>query len=106
MAPEKHTGSDTSYQAFGTDMLRNITRGTLLTAFGNVFKMPDQAFCFYHFEADVPAMWSPDGPAKALPADAVGVQWFGGSPASKERDAGTSPDGPSWLERLARKELE
>ena len=88
------------YQSFGVDMLRRITNGEV-DRFGEVFRIPEQAYCFYDWNQDPYALWSDDGPAKELPADAVGLHWYGGHVESVRKEPGSGPEGTSWLERWA-----
>jgi len=96
------TSSADVYQSMGVNMLRHITRNEI-DRFGKLVEMPEEAYCFYDWDQDPYSLWTEDGPAGTLPDTALGVHWYGGHVASKEREWSASKNGPSWLERFASK---
>lgn len=102
VAPRLQGAKGDVYQAMGVNLLRRITCGEIERFADRLVDLPEEAFCFYDWAGDPFELWTESGPEKPLPAGAVGVHWYGGHVASRAREWGAQPYGPSWLERLAR----
>jgi len=89
------------WETFGIPLLRRITQGKIVKDYGAI-NMPRRAFCHYNWTNDTEEMWSELGPNKSMHRDVVGVHWYGGHHTSRVCEPSCSPDGGSWLERLAR----
>ena len=100
LAPIVASKNRNVYQALGVNLLSNLTCDHI-EQFGSIYEMPESAFCFYDWAADVNSMWTVEGPTKYLPDDAIGVHWYGGHDESRIRESTAREGGPSWLERLA-----